>query len=80
MTNRPLILVTNDDGINSPGLHASAEAVAGLGELLIIAPKSQRTSTGRSFPRWCPEFIMLLTLSVNAVPIISIMVPVRSDA
>ena len=27
MANRPLILVTNDDGIDSPGLHAAAEAV-----------------------------------------------------
>jgi 5'-nucleotidase len=49
MTNRPLILVTNDDGITSPGLHAAAEAVAHLGELLIVAPKTQRTSAGRGF-------------------------------
>jgi len=34
----PLILVTNDDGVRSPGLHAAAEAVAGLGDLLLVAP------------------------------------------
>lgn len=50
MSQRPLILITNDDGITSPGLHAAAEAVADLGDLLIVAPNSQRTSTGRSFP------------------------------
>ncbi|NLG92641.1 MAG: 5'/3'-nucleotidase SurE [Clostridiales bacterium] len=48
---KPLILVTNDDGIYSPGLQAAAEAVADLGELLIAAPHCQQTSMGRAFPR-----------------------------
>lgn len=47
---RPLILITNDDGIDSPGLHAAAAALDDLGDLLIMAPKSQRTSAGRGFP------------------------------
>ena len=38
VTEKPLILLTNDDGINSPGLHAVAAAVADLGDLLIVAP------------------------------------------
>jgi hypothetical protein len=33
----PLILVTNDE-MASLGLHAAAEAVAGLGDLLLVAP------------------------------------------
>lgn len=48
---RPLILLTNDDGIDSPGLWAMAEAVEGFGELLIAAPATQQTSMGRAFPR-----------------------------
>jgi 5'-nucleotidase len=47
---RPLILLTNDDGILSPGLAASAEAAYDLGELLIIAPATQQTGMGRSTP------------------------------
>ncbi len=50
MSDRPLILITNDDGITSPGLHALARAVADLGDLLIVAPSSQQTSAGRSYP------------------------------
>jgi 5'-nucleotidase len=50
MSEKPLILVTNDDGIESPGLQAAAEAVSDLGELLIVAPSSQRTGSGRSYP------------------------------
>ncbi|MCB0226201.1 MAG: 5'/3'-nucleotidase SurE, partial [Anaerolineae bacterium] len=40
MADRPLILITNDDGIDSPGLHAVAQAVADLGDLLIMAPST----------------------------------------
>jgi 5'-nucleotidase len=48
---RPLILVTNDDGVFSPGLAAAAQAVRQLGDLLIVAPRRQQTTMGRSFPR-----------------------------
>jgi len=47
---RPLILITNDDGIESPGLAAAAEALDPLGELLIIAPYRQQSAMGRSMP------------------------------
>jgi 5'-nucleotidase len=47
---KPLILVTNDDGIHSPGLHAAIEALADLGDLLIIAPTRQQTGMSRSLP------------------------------
>ena len=50
MTTRPLILLCNDDGIDSPGLAASAAALDPLGELLIVAPSVQQTGMGRSFP------------------------------
>jgi len=45
----PLILLTNDDGLGSPGLQAAAEAVADLGELLIVAPATQQTAMSRAF-------------------------------
>ncbi len=45
---RPLILLTNDDGFNSPGLRAAAEALVDLGELVIVAPREQQTGMGRS--------------------------------
>jgi 5'-nucleotidase len=50
VTGRPLILLTNDDGIGSPGLAASARALAGLGDLLVAAPADQQTSAGRGKP------------------------------
>jgi 5'-nucleotidase len=44
------ILVTNDDGIDSPGLWAAVDALAPLGELWVSAPRSQSTSFARSTP------------------------------
>ena len=47
---RPLILLSNDDGISSPGLLAAAQAVHDLGELLVVAPCQQWSGAGRCFP------------------------------
>ncbi len=46
----PLILITNDDGIRSPGLHAVVQAVWDLGEVVVVAPRQQFSNAGRSHP------------------------------
>ena len=49
---KPLILITNDDGVYSPpGLIEVEEAVQHLGDLFIVALLSQQTSMWSSFPR-----------------------------
>ena len=50
---KPLILITNDDGIHSPGLAAAAAALDPLGDLLIAAPQEQQTSMARSRSQSC---------------------------
>ena len=40
------ILVTNDDGIDSPGLWALAEAMSRVGDTLVVAPNSQQSGVG----------------------------------
>jgi 5'-nucleotidase len=47
----PLILVSNDDGIESNGLWAAAEAVVPLGEVIVVAPDRQWSGGARSMPR-----------------------------
>jgi len=47
---QPLILVTGDDGIKSPGLQAAVRAVLDLGEVIISAPCEQQSGAGRSLP------------------------------
>ena len=41
------ILVTNDDGIESPGLRAAVDSVLPLGRVVVVAPSRQQTSMGR---------------------------------
>ena len=42
------VLLTNDDGIESPGLRALAEAFAGSHETAVVAPEHQRSATGHA--------------------------------
>lgn len=64
-TERPLILVTNDDGIDSPGLLAAVAAVDPLGEVLICAPREQQTAMGHSFPSYNDGQLFERTLTHN---------------
>jgi 5'-nucleotidase len=47
---KPTILVTNDDGIGSPGLWAVVEALLPLGQILVAAPERQWSGCGRCMP------------------------------
>ncbi|WP_457653093.1 5'/3'-nucleotidase SurE [Rhodocaloribacter sp.] len=45
---RPLILISNDDGIDAPGLRALASALAGLGDLCVVAPLTEQSAVGHA--------------------------------
>ncbi|MCC6148313.1 MAG: 5'/3'-nucleotidase SurE [Anaerolineaceae bacterium] len=49
-TKKPQILLTNDDGIRSPGLWAAAEALSEVGYVHVTAPRDQFSGAGRSLP------------------------------
>lgn len=51
------ILIVNDDGINSPGIRAAAEAVRPLGKITIVAPAVQQSGVGRSISLFSPVSI-----------------------
>ncbi|MDE7385955.1 MAG: 5'/3'-nucleotidase SurE [Muribaculaceae bacterium] len=40
---RKLILIANDDGVHAPGLHRLVEAVAPLGDVVVVAPDGPRS-------------------------------------
>ncbi len=48
MKHRPLILVTNDDGINAPGLKALVEVARELGDVIVVAPDSPQSGQGHA--------------------------------
>lgn len=45
MNKQPLILITNDDGIHSPGIETLRNYLSELGEVVIAAPDGQRSAT-----------------------------------
>ena len=42
------ILVTNDDGVQSEGIHALADALARLGEVIVVAPHLEASAIGHA--------------------------------
>ena len=47
-TGRPLILVSNDDGIDAPGIAALAAALDGLGTVAVVAPFEEQSAVGHA--------------------------------
>ncbi len=48
MASRPLILLTNDDGINAPGLAALVSVARELGDVIVVAPDSPQSGQGHA--------------------------------
>ncbi len=45
---KPLILVTNDDGITAPGLRVLIKAIKEIGEVVVVAPDSPQSGMGHA--------------------------------
>ena len=45
---KPVILVTNDDGITAPGIKALVEAVKELGKVVVVAPDKPQSGMGHA--------------------------------
>jgi len=45
---KPLILVTNDDGVYAPGIYALYQAMRDLGNVHVVAPESERSAVGHA--------------------------------
>ena len=45
---KPLILVTNDDGISAPGIAALVEVMRTLGEVVVVAPDKPQSGMGHA--------------------------------
>lgn len=45
---KPVILVTNDDGITAPGIRALVEAMRSIGTVVVVAPDSPQSGMGHA--------------------------------
>lgn len=56
------ILLTNDDGIYAPGIHAMKTALETLGEVFMVAPERPRSAAGHSITLHKPLRVTPMTL------------------
>jgi 5'-nucleotidase len=45
---RPLILVSNDDGFESPGIHALTTALCAHGDVVVVAPHTEQSASSHA--------------------------------
>lgn len=64
---RPVILVTNDDGISAPGLHNLVEAISDLGEVVVVAPDKPQSGMGHAITIGVPLRLTKVPDFVNGV-------------
>ena len=62
---KPHILLTNDDGIRSPGLWAAASELSKIGYVTVAAPREQSSGMGRSLPSTSDGTIRKEQMRVN---------------
>ena len=48
MVDKPLILVTNDDGITAPGIRALISVMNEIGDVIVVAPDSPQSAMGHA--------------------------------
>ncbi len=48
MTEKPLVLVTNDDGINAPGIRTLISIMNTIGDVVVVAPDSPQSGMGHA--------------------------------
>lgn len=49
MEQRPLILISNDDGYHAKGINSLIDMLKGMGDLIVCAPESARSGYSRAF-------------------------------
>jgi 5'/3'-nucleotidase len=79
------ILVTNDDGVNAPGILAIARALKDLGEVSVVAPSENQSGKGHSISITDPVYVDAVTiggdikaLSATATPASCVRIALKS--
>jgi 5'-nucleotidase len=61
------ILVTNDDGVRSEGIHALADALKPLGQVIVVAPQTEASAIGHALTLRRPLRMEMLSDGVYEV-------------
>jgi 5'-nucleotidase len=67
MTKKPIILVTNDDGITAPGIRALVEVMSEIGTVVVVAPDKPQSAMGHAITMNNMLYLNKVTLDKAAV-------------
>ncbi|GAA3578530.1 5'/3'-nucleotidase SurE [Snuella lapsa] len=68
MTKRPLILITNDDGINAPGIRMLITIMNTIGDVVVVAPDSPQSGMGHAITLDSTLYVRQVKLGNNSQP------------
>lgn len=73
---RPLILISNDDGVDAPGIHCLVDYVSDLADIIVVAPDRGRSGMSAAFTineplriNARPDYGKARFFSVNGTPV-----------
>lgn len=67
MTQRPLFLISNDDGVHAPGVRQLARSVQDLGDVVIVAPHVERSASSHALSIHLPLRVEEIEAGIFAV-------------
>src|SRR3954463_16547103 len=59
---KPVILITNDDGVTAPGIRNLVEAVKDLGTIVVVAPDKPQSGMGHAITIGQPLRLQKVTI------------------
>jgi len=81
VSSRPTILVSNDDGVDAPGIRVLANALAEIGDVTVVAPDRERSAASHSLTLQVPlraQRIDDSTVSVDGTPTDCVMLAINN--
>ena len=63
---RPRILITNDDGIHSEGIAALDEAMQSIGDVYVVAPQTEMSGASHSLTLARPSLPLAIEAASNS--------------
>ena len=67
MSDRPLFLISNDDGVHAPGLRELARAVKEIGDVVVAAPHVERSASSHALSIHVPLRVEEIESGIYAV-------------
>ncbi len=69
---KPLILITNDDGVSAPGIQALISVMADIGEIVVVAPDKPQSGMGHAITTNDTLYLNKISTDSDKIPVYSL--------